>query len=130
MAREKAKSQVNLHQERKMSTNVKNKGGRPKKYDIDTEEVFKLASYGCTNTEIADFFGCSKDLISKSYSTNVLKGRTDLKKRLRKAQIDSALGGNSTMLIWLGKQYLEQTEKSEVEWSNPISGVEFIDVVT
>ena len=113
-----------------MATNVKSKGGRPKKYDIDTEEVFKLASYGCTNTEIADFFGCSKDLISKSYSTNVLKGRTDLKKRLRKAQIDAALGGNSTMLIWLGKQYLEQTEKSEVEWSNPVTGVEFIDVVT
>ena len=34
------------------------------------------------------------------------------------------------MLIWLGKQYLEQTEKSEVEWSNPVTGVEFIDVVT
>ena len=73
-----------------MPTNAKNKGGRPKKYDIDPEEVFKLASYGCTNTEIADFFGCSKDLISKSYSTNVLKGRTDLKKRLRKAQIEAA----------------------------------------
>ena len=29
-----------------MPTNAKNKGGRPKKYDIDTEEVFKLASYG------------------------------------------------------------------------------------
>ena len=101
-----------------MATNVKSKGGRPKKYDIDTKEVFKLASYGCTNTEIADFFGCS----------NVLKGRTDLKKRLRKAQIDAALGGNSTMLIWLGKQYLEQTEKSEVEWTNPVSGIEFVDV--
>ena len=120
--------QVNLYQKGKVPTNVKSKGGRPKKYDIDQEEVFKLASYGCTNTEIADFFGCSKDLISKSYSTNVLKGRIDLKKRLRKAQIDSALGGNSTMLIWLGKQYLEQTEKSEVEWSNPVSGIEFVDV--
>jgi hypothetical protein len=32
------------------------------------------------------------------------------------------------MLIWLGKQYLEQTEKSEVEWSNPVSGIEFVDV--
>ena len=105
-----------------------NKNGRPKKYEIDTDEVTKLASYGCTNVEIADFFGCSKDLISKSYSTNVLKGRTDLKKRLRKAQIDSALSGNSTMLIWLGKQYLEQTEKSEVGWTNPVTGVEFVDL--
>ena len=44
---------------------------RPKKYNIDTEQVEKLASFGCSNTEIASFFGCSKDLISKSYSTNV-----------------------------------------------------------
>ena len=43
-----------------------NKNGRPKKYEIDTDEVTKLASYGCTNVEIADFFGCSKDLIGKS----------------------------------------------------------------
>ena len=47
---------------------------RPKKYDIDTKQVEKLAELGCTNTEIASFFGCSKDLISKSYSTNVAKG--------------------------------------------------------
>ena len=108
-----------------MPTNAKNKGGRPKKYDIDPEEVFKLASYGCTNTEIADFFGCSKDLISKSYSTNVLKGRTDLKKRLRKAQIDSACAGNPTMLIWLGKQMLNQTDRQEIEHIRPIEDVEF-----
>ena len=30
---------------------------RPKKYNIDTKEVEKLASFGCTNTEIASFFG-------------------------------------------------------------------------
>ena len=103
---------------------------RPKKYNIDTEQVEKFASFGCSNTEIASFFGCSKDLISKSYSTNITKGKAVLKKKLRKAQIDGALSGNSTLLIWLGKQYLGQTEKSEVEWSNPVTGVEFIDVVT
>ena len=43
---------------------------RPKKYNIDTEQVEKLASFGCSNTEIASFFGCSKDLISKRYSTS------------------------------------------------------------
>ena len=49
---------------------------RPKKYDIKPEEVEKLAGYGCSNVEIADFFGCSKDLISKSFSTNVSKDKT------------------------------------------------------
>ena len=54
---------------------------RPKKYNIDTNEVEKLAGYGCTNIEIANFFGCSSDLIEKSYSEFLTKGRADLKKR-------------------------------------------------
>ena len=41
---------------------------RPKKYDIDTKQVEKMASYGNTNIEIANCFGCSSDLIEKSYS--------------------------------------------------------------
>ena len=98
---------------------------RPKKYDIDTEEVEKLAGYGCTNIEIADFFGCSSDLIEKSYSEFLTKGRANLKKRLRKAQLDTALSGNSTMLIWLGKQMLGQVDKQEVEHIRPIEEIEF-----
>ena len=101
---------------------------RPKKYNIDTEQVEKLASFGCSNTEIASFFGCSKDLISKSYSTNITKGKADLKKKLRKAQIDSALSGNATLLIWLGKQYLDQSDKQEVSLNKPIENVEFLDI--
>ena len=87
---------------------------RPKKYDIDTVEVEKLASYGCTNIEIADFFGCSPDLIEKSYSEYLTKGRSQRKIRLRKMQWKSAEDGNVTMQIWLGKQVLGQAEKQEV----------------
>ena len=88
--------------------------GRPKKYNIDILEVEKLAGYGCTNKEISDFFGCSADLIEKSYSEFLTKGRANLKKRLRKAQLKLALGGNATMLVWLGKQMLGQADKQEV----------------
>ena len=35
---------------------------RPKKYDIDTKQVVKLASYGCTIREVANFFGCSEEI--------------------------------------------------------------------
>jgi len=96
---------------------------RPKKYDIDPKEVEKLASFGCTNTEIASFFGCDV-----SYSQNLTKGRDTGKIRLRQLQWKSAERGNITMQIWLGKQVLGQTEKSEVEWTNPVSGIEFVDV--
>jgi len=98
---------------------------RPKKYDIDTKQVEQLASYGCTNTEIASFFGCSKDLISKSYSTNVTKGKEKGKIRLRKLQWNAAEKGSTPMLIWLGKQLLDQTDKQEVTEVKPISEVLF-----
>ena len=101
---------------------------RPKKYNIDKEQVEKLASFGCTNTEIASFFGCDVSLITKSYSQNLTKGRDTGKIRLRQLQWKSAERGNITMQIWLGKQVLGQTEKSEVEWTNPVSGIEFVDV--
>ena len=98
---------------------------RPKKYDIDPKQVEKLAGYGCTNTEIAGVYGCSADLIDKSYSEFLTKGRANLKKRLRKAQLDAALSGNSTMLIWLGKQMLGQVDKQEIEHIRPIDEIEF-----
>ena len=44
---------------------------------------------------------------------------------LRKAQIDSACAGNPTMLIWLGKQMLNQTDSQEIEHIRPIEDVEF-----
>ena len=87
---------------------------RPKKYNIDKEQVEKLASFGCSNTEIASFFGCSKDLISKSYSTNVSKGKDKGKIRLRQLLWKSAEKGNVVMQIWLSKQYLGMTDKQEI----------------
>lgn len=82
---------------------------RPK-IDIDAKEVEKLASYGCKNTEIADFFNCSVDTITNRFSDILLKGRAELKRTLRKAQIDFALKGNATLLIWLGKNELGQRD--------------------
>ena len=86
---------------------------RPKKYNIDKEEIYKLASYGCTNVEIADFYGCDESLIRKSYSENLTKGRANVKIRLRQLQWDSAEAGNVTMQIFLGKNILGQKDRFE-----------------
>ena len=93
---------------------------RPKKYDIDTEEVQKLAKYGMTNVEIADFFGCDESLIRKSYSEYLTKGRAKMKLRLRQLQWKSAEKGNAVMLIWLGKQILGQSDIPVGEDSQPL----------
>ena len=99
---------------------------RPKKYDIDTKEVEKLASYGCTNIEIASFFGCDESLIRKSYSEFITKGQENGKTKLRKLQWKQAEKGNVPMLIWLGKQYLGQSDKQEIDHNvRPIDEIEF-----
>ena len=85
---------------------------RPKKYNIDTSQVEKLAGLGCTNKEIGSFFGCSADLIEKSYSEFLIKGREKGKIRLRQWQLKAAEKGNVAMLIWLGKQMLGQYNTS------------------
>ena len=98
---------------------------RPKKYDIDKTQVEKLASYGCTNREIASFFGCSEDLIKKSYSSFLTKGRDKGKIRLRQMQWRSAENGSVPMQIWLGKQVLGQTDKQELTEIKPIDDIVF-----
>ena len=94
---------------------------RPKKYNIDTKQISKLAKLGCTNKEIADFYGCSADLIEKSYSDFLTKGRAEMKLRLRQLQWKSAEKGNAVMLIWLGKQLLGQSDIPVGEDSQPLT---------
>ena len=96
---------------KKQAKKPKRKLTQPEK--ISAKEVKKLAGYGCTQTEIADFYGVDKSVINKHFSTEFTKGRESCKQRLRKKQIQMALGGNVSMLIWLGKQMLGQSDKAE-----------------
>jgi hypothetical protein len=98
---------------------------RPKKHNLDTEKIEQLAGFGCTNTEIASFFGCDESLIRKSYSEYLSKGRDKGKIRLRQLQWRAAERGNVSMMIWLGKQVLGQVDRQEVEHIRPIDEIEF-----
>ena len=90
--------------------------GRPK-LEIDPQKVEALASYGCTNTEIAAYFGCERTTITKRFSRYTAKGKERGKIRLRQKQFDVAMKGNVSMLIWLGKQVLGQKDQQEMEHS-------------
>jgi hypothetical protein len=78
--------------------------------EIDPEKVIEFSTAGATVTEIADHFGVSRDVIHARYATELTKGRVALKDSLRRAQIREAKAGSATMLIWLGKQYLGQSD--------------------
>lgn len=88
--------------------------GRPRA-DIDFKMVEAMASVGATNVEIADVIGVDESTVRLRCAEVLAKARATLKTRLRRAQITAALGGNAAMLIWLGKQMLEQKDKTEVD---------------
>lgn len=77
---------------------------------IDPKEVKKLASIGMKNSEIAEYLDIDDSTLSYNFKQDLIKGRHDLRVSLRQAQIRLALSGNATLLIWLGKQYLSQSE--------------------
>ena len=86
---------------------------RPQKYKVDTAKLEYMASIGCTYEEIANVLEVPENVLKKSYSLFYTKGRQNLKERLRKKQIEIAESGNVVMLIWLGKQYLDQKDREE-----------------
>lgn len=100
----------------------KKKTGRPR-IDINWDEFEKLCGMHCTQAEIADWFRC--DVVTIENRCKVQYGKTfynvyQEKKgkgniSLRRKQWQIALGGNVTMLIWLGKQYLDQKDARRTE---------------
>lgn len=77
---------------------------------VPPDDVYRLAAFGCNDKEMAQWFQIKEDTLRYNFAEYIEKGRADLKHRLRSAQVKLALGGNATMLIWLGKNVLGQSE--------------------
>ena len=77
---------------------------------VPPDEVWKLAALGCSLEEMSDWFGVKPDTLKYNFADYIAKGRAELKRRLRAAQIKTAMGGNATLLIWLGKNILGQSD--------------------
>lgn len=92
--------------------------GRPK-LEIDAKQVELLASAFCTDKEIAAKLGCSSDTLTRNYADALKKGRESAKCNLRALQWRSANKGSVPMLIWLGKQYLNQRDRLDLNSITP-----------
>ena len=98
----------------------KNKGGRPHAI-INWETVNQLIAIQCTGEEIAGVLKIDYDTLNKAikrefnscFSDYYKKHSSKGKVSLRRKQFEVAHSGNVTMLIWLGKQHLGQTDKVE-----------------
>ncbi len=97
------------------------KMGRPEK-QIDQVQFEKLCGLQCTIDEFCCYFDCDYKTLEKwckkTYGTtfskvfNIKKGSGKIS--LRRKQFEVALSGNPTMLIWLGRNMLNQTDKIDV----------------
>ena len=73
---------------------------------------------GLSSAEMAAVLDCSKDTLERRYKEVIENGRLRRNASLRRKQYEVATGGNPTMLIWLGKQFLGQ--KDQVEHSGEL----------
>lgn len=88
---------------------------------VPPDEVYKLATMGCPDREIAEWFDVSEATLRYNFSSYLIKARAHLKQRLRQAQLRTAIEGNPTMLIWLGKNMLGQSDNPvNTEDSKPL----------
>ena len=89
--------------------------------DKTLDEVESLGRVQLSLRECGSFFGVSHITFENFLNTHEKareayeRGLGEGKARIRRKQIQRALeDGSDTMLIWLGKQYLEQKDKSEL----------------
>ena len=94
---------------------------RPKKL-IDYITVEKLAQMMCTQEEIASFLGISSRTLQRDeeFCRIHKKGMDTGKMSLRRNQFKMS-ETNPTMAIWLGKQYLGQSDKIEQKNEHNVS---------
>lgn len=81
--------------------------GKTGKRDLDEEQIEKLASIGCTLSEMAAFFNCSIDTISR-FTEALQKGREHGKASVRRMMWKHGEAGNSTALKYLVTNILKE----------------------
>ena len=93
--------------------NIKRSGRHRLK--LDEEKIGQLAFFGNPDAGIATILGVSPKTITNNYSNILAKKRAERRAALRAAQTKAALEGNIAMLIFLGKNELEQKDRQDVE---------------
>lgn len=90
-------------------------------YEIDWNKVDYLLEAGCLGTQIAASLGISADTLYNhcmrekgvNFSAYLKEKRAKGDSSLHLKQYEMAMDGNTTMLLWLGKNRLNQKENPE-----------------
>ena len=96
---------------------------------LNLKRVKECAALGMTQAEIADRLHVSEQWLSLSRQKDaaldeaLMDGFGDFKESLRRTQAKLALSGHPGMLIWLGKQFLGQSDKQDVKQETTVNVV-------
>lgn len=90
---------------------------------FDWDVLNAILQYGSSLADASDIIGVSEDTIErrikKQYKLKFAEYRqkkmSKTRYKLRQKQIEVAMSGNVTMLIWLGKNLLDQADKQEID---------------
>lgn len=108
---------------------AKRPSGRPAA-TLDWSAFDRLCGIQCTLREVASYFDVHEDTIEaacrrehgQTFGEYAESRRGKGRASLRRKQFELALAGDKTMLIWLGKQYLGQSDKSTTELTGKDGG--------
>lgn len=95
---------------------------RPRK-EVNWDQVETMCEIHCTGEEQAAILGMHYDTLDArcreehgvSFSEYFKQKSAGGKMSLRRRQFTTAMDGNTSMLIWLGKNWLGQKDQSETE---------------
>lgn len=74
----------------------------------------------CHVHTIAEYIGVDDNTINAHFSKLIAQKRAEGRKNLYRTQYVQAMNGENTMLIWLGKQHLDQSDKSKLETNSTV----------
>ena len=105
---------------------------------IDWNKVDKYLQAQCEGAGIAGLLGIHPDTLYKAckeqfkmgFSAYSAQKKGEGKELLRCKQYQVAMEGDKTMLVWLGKQYLGQQDKSEIDHNVNIPSLPTINIKT
>jgi len=105
---------------------------------IDWEQVDKMCAIQCTGEEIAGILSIDYDTLVRAckrelgvvFAEYIAQKKSGGKMSLRRKQYSTAMEGNATMLVWLGKNWLSQSDKLDTTSSDgsmsPVTKIELV----
>jgi hypothetical protein len=100
----------------------------PQPVHIDWDKVDRWLECGCLGTEVAAALGCHPDTLYERclqekgsvFSAYSREKKCSGDKLLRQKQMEIAMKGDKTMLLWLGKQRLGQRDTPEYSFDKEV----------